>query len=96
MFRNTYETHTKVKRFPDYDVSIPKDVEVLMESKRDLDLLWQTLKHFDEIWFWHDIEDENYEDYENEKLPRRVFQELWKTIQARRTPFCHMLQERLS
>ena len=88
--------HTKVKLFPDYHVRIPKDIEVLMHSKRDLDLLWQTFKHFEEIHFWHDFRDENYEDYENEELPRRVFQELWKKIQARRTPFCRMLEERLS
>ena len=40
--------HTKVKLFPDYYVRIPKDIEVLMQSKRDLDLLWQTFKHFEE------------------------------------------------
>ena len=87
--------HTKVMLFPAYEVRLPKEVEILklMKTRQDLDLLWQTLKHFEEISFFNCVHDENYEYYDKESLPNRVFQKLWKKIQAR-TPFCHMLEER--
>ena len=44
--------HTKVKLFRNYGLNIPRSLDDHIKSKRDLDLLWKTVKHFDYINLW--------------------------------------------
>ena len=70
--------HTNVKLFPNQELSIHISLSLRLTTKRELDLLWKTFKHFGEIQQrWDDRG--NYEEFE----AADYFQRLWKMIRAR-------------
>ena len=83
--------HTNVKLFPDCTLTVPNRIERHIKSKRDLDLLWETLKHFGEICFWTRDMDDSFD----EETAAEFFQRLWRRLQGP-TQLARKLEERLT
>ena len=81
--------HTSVKLFPYCELRFPNIIENHVKTKRDLDLLWRTIKHFDSIRFW---------DNENKcftfQTSRVFIRKLWERAQAP-TSLMKLLEKRL-
>ena len=45
--------HTNVKLFSNCTLTFPNKIQKEFKTKRDLDILWSTLKHFGAIRFWN-------------------------------------------
>ena len=71
--------HTTSKLFPDCKLIIPNKIEMYVKSKRDLDLLWKTMKNFGAICLlitdWDDSINE-------ESTAALFFQKFWERLQA--------------
>ena len=82
--------HTKTKLFPNNFLDVSCHLEDYITRKRDLDLLWVTMKHFGLIRAWkYPTLRHNYTDI------RLFFQEIWTKFQGRRLLF-EKLEERLT
>ena len=65
--------HTNVKLFPNCVLIVPCSIERFFKTKRELDLLWKTFKHFGDVRFGDEL---------GTQTAARFFQRLWDNIQG--------------
>ena len=66
--------HTNVKLFPNCVLTVPNRIEIFFKTKRELDLLWRTFKHFGDVRFWTDA-------FGSQQTAAKFLQNLLSTIQ---------------
>ena len=91
--------HTKAKLFPTYKLILPPKMDDIIKTRREMDLLWATLKHFGTIRSWDGNNLAAYGTVGYAAYPsKQAFQRLWKRIRdqrKRQSLFRRKLEERL-
>ena len=74
--------HTYVKLFPGYTLAVNRHISFHkhVNSKRDLDILWKTLRHYGAITLQNNVFGEDCEDDHDIMTPAEFFRRLWDWI----------------